>query len=168
MIASRRRFIASSVTTPPSADRENFNELRERSLLRHVISSSTEGDPCSVMNAMDEFWSTYFNGEGTAEWKLRGGALDQAIRSKSPTSAMEIGAYCGYTAVRIGRLMPEDGKLVSIEIDPLFAAIATKARTAPHIPFRVRSHDHFAVLRMPALICCAGCGARRALPQGFC
>ena len=127
------RAFCSKVTTPPSADREHFNELRERSLLRHVILSSTEGDAVSVMNAMDEFWDTYFNGEGTAEWKLRGVALDQAIRAKAPTTAMEIGAYCGYTAVRIGRLMPEGGKLVSIEIDPLFAAIATKApQTPPH------------------------------------
>jgi len=125
---SARRCLVSRVemASPPSADRDQFSELRERSLLRHIISSSTEGDPDSVMHAMDEFWDTYFNGEGTAEWKLRANALDQAIRTKNPMAAMEIGAYCGYTAVRIGRLMPEGGKLISIEIDPLFAAIATK------------------------------------------
>lgn len=103
------------------------------------------------MNAMDEFWSTYFNGEGTAEWKLRGGALDQAIRSKSPTSAMEIGAYCGYTAVRIGRLMPEDGKLVSIEIDPLFAAIATKVVEHAGLSHKVSVEIGSLAERLPAL-----------------
>jgi len=125
-LVSRGEFAAQGVHAPPSADRDTFSELRERSLLRHVIATSTEGDPDSVMKAMDEFWDTYFIGEGTAEWKLRGSALDQAIRAKNPMAAMEIGAYCGYTAVRIGRLMPEGGKLVSVEIDPLFAAIATK------------------------------------------
>jgi len=114
-----------STHTPPQSGGE-FNEMRERSLLRHVISTSTEGDPDSVTAAMDTFWHTYFNGEGTEEWKLRGSALDQAISSKKPKLAMEIGTYCGYTAVRMGRLIPDGGKLISIEIDPLYAAIATK------------------------------------------
>jgi catechol O-methyltransferase len=94
--------------------------------LRHVISSSTEGDPDSVTAAMDTYWDTYFNGEGTAEWNLRGEALDQAIAAKSPKTAMEIGTYCGYTAVRMGKFIPDGGKLISVEIDPLYAAIATK------------------------------------------
>mmetsp|Transcript_22646 Transcript_22646/g.37417 ORF Transcript_22646/g.37417 Transcript_22646/m.37417 type:complete len:280 (-) Transcript_22646:501-1340(-) len=104
----------------------DFNELRERSLLGHVIRSSTEGDPDSVLDAMDEFWDTYFNGKGTTEWKLRGTALDKAIQSRPPQQAMELGTYCGYTAVRIGRLLPHGARLVSVEIEPLFAAIASK------------------------------------------
>jgi catechol O-methyltransferase len=39
---------------------------------------------------------------------------------------MELGTYCGYTAVRIGRLLPPGAKMVSVEIEPLFAAIASK------------------------------------------
>ena len=116
----------SDMHTPPE------RSSGERSLLRHVIASAEEGNPDSVMEAMDVFWDTYFNGEGTAEWKLRSTALDQAVGSKSMTSAMEIGAYCGYTAVRIGRLMPEGGKLVYVELDPLCGAIATKVRK-PHV-----------------------------------
>ena len=127
-----------SSKTKSTIQGDDFNELRERSLLRHVINTATEGDPNSVMNAMDTFWDTYFNGEGTAEWKLRGSALDSAIKSKQPKLAMEIGAYCGYTAVRMGRLMPAGSKLVSIEIDPLYAAIATKVRAVPQrTPHRV-------------------------------
>ena len=38
---------------------------------------------------------------------------------------MELGTYCGYTAVRMGRLLPPGAKLVSVEIEPLFAAIAS-------------------------------------------
>lgn len=90
-----------------------------------MVASAEEGNPESVMEAMDFFWDTYFNGEGSAAWKVRGEALDTAVKKKGIRSAMEIGGYCGYTAVRIGRLMGE-GKLVSVEIDPLFAAIATK------------------------------------------
>ena len=115
-----------STETKKTIQGDDFNEMRERALLRHVINNSTEGDADSVMAAMDSFWHTFFNGEGTAEWNLRGAALDSAIRSKQPQVAMEIGSYCGYTSVRMGRLIPEGGKLISIEIDPLYAAIATK------------------------------------------
>lgn len=103
-----------------------FNEFRERALLRHVIATATPDSPTSVVAAMDTFWDTYFNGEGTAEWQLRGKALEDAILAKSPTNAMEIGTYCGYTAVKMGQFIPAGGRLISLEIDPLYAAIATK------------------------------------------
>ena len=127
-----RRSLSSQLKQSIQGD--DFNEMRERALLRHVISTSTEGDPDSVTAAMDAFWHTYFNGEATAEWQLRGSALDSAIKQRQPTVAMEIGAYCGYTSVRLGRLIPKGGKLISIEIDPLYAAIATKVRRAPANP----------------------------------
>ena len=54
--------------------------MRERSLLAHVLAASNEGNPDSVLSAMDEFWDTYFNQEGTAEWKLRGDKIDEAVK----------------------------------------------------------------------------------------
>jgi len=117
--------VPESLARPPSASTD-FNELRERSLLRHVIASSIENDPESVMGAMDVFWDTYFNGAGTQEWNIRGEALDAAVLKAKPGLVLELGTYCGYSAVRIGRLLPEGAKLVSIEIEPLFAAIASK------------------------------------------
>lgn len=119
--------VPESLARPPSASTD-FNELRERSLLRHVIASSIENDPESVMGAMDVFWDTYFNGAGTQEWNIRGEALDAAVLKAKPGLVLELGTYCGYSAVRIGRLLPEGAKLVSIEIEPLFAAIASKVR----------------------------------------
>eukprot|EP00965_Chrysotila_dentata_P023333 773117-Pleurochrysis_carterae.AAC.2 len=104
--------------------------MRERDLLRHVIETAPEGDAQAVLNSMDEFWDTYFNGAGSAEWKLRGSALDNAIAKAQPGLCMELGTYCGYTAVRIGRLLPPGAKLVSVEIEPLFAAIASKVHAA--------------------------------------
>ena len=104
----------------------HFHELRERSLLRHVVTNATENQPESVLQAMDDYWDTYFNGAGTAEWKLRSNAIDAAIKNADPNYVMELGTYCGYTAVRVGRLLKPGSTLVSIEIEPLFAAIATK------------------------------------------
>ena len=123
-VARSRNLSTSDVMRPPAAS-ASFNELRERSLLRYVIANSTEGSPESVIEAMDTFWDTYFNGSGTEEWRLRGDALDEAIRTTSPSRSMELGTYCGYTAVRIGRLLPPGARLISVEIEPLFAAIAS-------------------------------------------
>jgi len=124
--ARTARVLSSIPNTRRPLPQSDFHELRERSLLQYVIAESKEGDADSVTAAMDTFWDTYFNGEGTAEWQLRVNALDQAITAKSPKTVMEIGTYCGYTAVRIGRLLPPGGKLISVEMDPLYAAIATK------------------------------------------
>jgi len=124
--SSHKCYVSVADTRSPASNVVDFHEMRERQLLQHVISRSTEGDAESVMSAMDSFWDNFFHGQGTAEWKLRGSALDQAIRAKSPKLTMEIGTYCGYSAVRLGRLLPPGAKLVSIETDPLFAAIATK------------------------------------------
>ena len=40
--------------------------------------------------------------------------------------AIELGGYCGYSAIRIGRLLPPGAKFYSLEINPLFACYATK------------------------------------------
>jgi len=113
-------------STNIQAGASEFKELRERGLLQHTIRTSTEGDATSVLAAMDDFWDTYYRGQQTEEWKLRGAAIDNVVKAKSPSSFLELGAYCGYSAVRIGRLLPPGAKLVSVEIDPLYAAIATK------------------------------------------
>ena len=110
--------------------------------------AKTHAPPCQPANARAiaralHSWSEYYKGQSTTEWKLRGTALDNAIKKAAPTAAMELGTYCGYSAIRIGRLLPPGGKLVSVEVDPLYAAIATKARTPPRLcapPERTRVH----------------------------
>lgn len=50
------------------------------------------------------------------------------LQDQQPKVMLEFGAYCGYSAVRIARLLPEGAKLYSFEFNPLNAAIATKVR----------------------------------------
>jgi len=110
-------------------DKEHWSSFmfgRERQLLIHVINTAKEEDANSVLEAMDTFWGKTFAMEGTSSWSVRGEMVDKVILDKKPTKCLEIGTYCGYSALRIGKTLPEDGLLVSIEVDPLFAAIATK------------------------------------------
>merc|ERR1719359_866019 len=59
-------------------------------------------------------------------------AVQDKVTSKQPGAppgpvrCLELGTYCGYSALRIARNLPEGGTLLSIEKDKLFAAIATK------------------------------------------
>jgi catechol O-methyltransferase len=99
---------------------------RERQLLVHVVNNSKEGDAQSVLDAMDSFWGHHFGMKRTDTWSVRGDILDASVREKGAKRALELGTYCGYSALRIARSLPADGVLASVEIDPLFAAIATK------------------------------------------
>ena len=76
---------------------------------------ATPGDPDSVLAALDDF------GRNTAflmnVGDRKGEILDEELRKARPNLALEIGAYCGYSAVRIARLLREwRGRLVSIEV----------------------------------------------------
>jgi catechol O-methyltransferase len=99
---------------------------RERQLLMHVVKHATEGDINSVLKSMDSFWNHTFSEAGSNSWSTRGDILDGTLVEKKPKRCVELGTYCGYSALRIARSLPEDGLLVTIDIDPLFAAIATK------------------------------------------
>mmetsp|Transcript_22505 Transcript_22505/g.57550 ORF Transcript_22505/g.57550 Transcript_22505/m.57550 type:complete len:293 (+) Transcript_22505:63-941(+) len=99
---------------------------RERQLLVHVVNSVEEGDTDGVLQSMDDFWGHHFGMKGADSWSVRKGLLDNTMKSKRPERCLELGTYCGYSALRIAQSLPERGKLVSIEVDPLFGAIATK------------------------------------------
>lgn len=43
-----------------------------------------------------------------------------------PVRCLELGTYCGYSALRIAKQLPEGATLLSVEQDELFASIATK------------------------------------------
>lgn len=50
--------------------------------------------------------------------------LDQMVEEADPTVALELGTYCGYSAIRIARLLKPNARLLTIEFNPEFAAIA--------------------------------------------
>lgn len=49
--------------------------------------------------------------------------MDAVIQEYRPSLLLELGAYCGYSAVRMARLLPPGGRLFTMEINPDFAAI---------------------------------------------
>lgn len=90
-------------------------------MLEFVLAKAKKGDPKSVMDAVDEFgWKNWMMNVGP----VKGVFLDNAIRAKSPKWVMELGGYCGYSAVRIASQLGPDAKLISVDPSTSANAIA--------------------------------------------
>ncbi|KAK2522906.1 Comt [Columba guinea] len=50
--------------------------------------------------------------------------LDKTVEEVNPSVALELGTYCGYSAVRIAQLLKPGACLLTVEFNPKFAAIA--------------------------------------------
>uniref|UniRef100_A0A8C6UNB7 catechol O-methyltransferase n=1 Tax=Neogobius melanostomus TaxID=47308 RepID=A0A8C6UNB7_9GOBI len=83
---------------------------RPQRILRAVQKNATRGDPCSVVKV----------GVYPHEQLL---SLIFAFLNY-PTTVLELGTYCGYSAVRMASLLPPNAKLITLEFNPESAAIA--------------------------------------------
>lgn len=95
---------------------------RERRALEYVRHHATQGDPDSVLKALDTFgWEHQFL---MNVGDRKGLILDEIVEKYKPVTIVELGAYCGYSAVRLSRKLPLAGQLYSIEISDDHAAVA--------------------------------------------
>ena len=97
---------------------------REEALAEHVTSSATKGDVDDAIRAIDEF--CYGQSIMMNVGDEKGEILDAAIRRVEPRRLLELGTYCGYSALRTVRVMPSDAHLYSIEFIPANAEIARR------------------------------------------
>jgi catechol O-methyltransferase len=97
---------------------------RELALARHVEAEARPGDPDDVIRVIDDF--AYHRSFLINVGDEKGEILDAAIRRAKPRQLLELGTYCGYSALRAARVMPEGARLVSIEFNAENAAIARR------------------------------------------
>jgi catechol O-methyltransferase len=97
---------------------------REEALAEFVVANAKPGDLDDAIRTIDEFGygHSYLINVGDE----KGGLLDAAIRRAAPQRLLELGTYCGYSALRTARVMPEDAHLWSIEFNAANAAIARR------------------------------------------
>jgi catechol O-methyltransferase len=95
---------------------------REKALLNYVLHTAEKGNAESVLKAIVNFTShTWLPILG----EDKGSILDYAVEEFDPTVALELGTYCGYSAIRIASKMEKpDSKLVSIEMNSRNCKIA--------------------------------------------
>uniref|UniRef100_A0A8C3J028 catechol O-methyltransferase n=1 Tax=Calidris pygmaea TaxID=425635 RepID=A0A8C3J028_9CHAR len=99
-----------------------MNQSKEQRILNFVLQNAVRGDPRSVMDTIDKYCSQ-------KEWAMnvgdeKGLILDKTVEELQPSVALELGTYCGYSAVRIARLLKAGARLLTVEFNPEFAAIA--------------------------------------------
>uniref|UniRef100_A0A0D6QYE2 catechol O-methyltransferase n=1 Tax=Araucaria cunninghamii TaxID=56994 RepID=A0A0D6QYE2_ARACU len=102
----------------------NMNELvvsgqagdgREQKLVEHVLKTAEKGNPSSVISAIDEYAKN-------TSWLMnigddKGPILDAALQKYNHRVVLELGTFCGYSAVRMAAHMLAPGsKILSFEM----------------------------------------------------
>ena len=97
---------------------------REDALADHVVATARQGDPDDAVRAIDEFCyrQSFMINVGDEKGEL----LDGAIRRAEPRRLLELGTYCGYSALRTARAMPAGAHLHSLEFNPANAGVARR------------------------------------------
>jgi catechol O-methyltransferase len=97
---------------------------REEALADHVTAHAREGDIDDAIRVIDEF--CYHRSVLMNVGDEKGEILDQAVRAVQPQRLLELGTYCGYSALRLARVMPEQARLCSIEFSQANADVARR------------------------------------------
>jgi catechol O-methyltransferase len=97
---------------------------REEALAQHVLANAREGDVDDVIAVIDEFAyrRSFLINVGDEKGKI----LDTAVRKANPRRLLELGTYCGYSALRMSRMMPGGAQLISVEFSAANAGIARR------------------------------------------
>jgi len=97
---------------------------REEALAQYVVANARQGDLDDVIATIDRF--CYEQSVMINIGDEKGAILDAAVRRTDPKLVLELGTYCGYSALRVARAMGPQARLVSIEFNPANAAIARR------------------------------------------
>jgi len=97
---------------------------REQRVVDYVLERARPGDVGDAIRVIDDFgWhkSLLIN-----VGDKKGPILDDAIRAARPKLVLELGAYIGYSALRIVRALPEGGRVCSVEFSAANAELARR------------------------------------------
>jgi catechol O-methyltransferase len=97
---------------------------REQALAEYVAENARRGDAADVVRVIDEF--CYERSFMLNVGDEKGEILDQAVERTQPRLILELGTYCGYSALRMAQVMPQQARLVSIEFNSANAEIARR------------------------------------------
>jgi catechol O-methyltransferase len=100
---------------------------REEALAEYVVANARRDDPDDVVRVIDEFCLNRSVMINVGDEK--GEILDRAVRKTSPRLILELGTYCGYSALRMARVMPPGARICSLEFLPANAEIARRILT---------------------------------------
>lgn len=96
---------------------------REERLAEYVVARARRGDPADAIRTIDEFGynQSFLINVGDE----KGAILDAAVARARPGRVLELGTYCGYSALRMAVAAPS-ARIVSIEFNAANAGIARR------------------------------------------
>jgi catechol O-methyltransferase len=100
-----------------------FGDGREAAAAEYVEGHARRGDVDDVLAAIDRF--AYEKSLLINVGDEKGALLDAAVRRADPRRALELGTYCGYSALRIARAAPA-AKVYSVEFSAANAEVARR------------------------------------------
>ncbi|HUL98649.1 MAG TPA: O-methyltransferase [Mycobacterium sp.] len=100
-----------------------FGDGREAAAAEYVEGYARRGDVDDVLAAIDRF--AYEKSLLINVGDEKGALLDAAVRRADPRRALELGTYCGYSALRIARAAPT-AKVYSVEFSAANAEVARR------------------------------------------
>lgn len=100
-----------------------FGDGRESAAAAYVEAHARRGDIDEVLTAIDRFAYTrsFLVNVGDEKGQL----LDAAVRRSNPGLVLELGTYCGYSALRTARAAPT-ARIFSVEFSAANAAVAQR------------------------------------------
>lgn len=97
---------------------------REEKVADFVLTHAKKGDVDDVIARIDEF--AYEHSFLINVGDEKGAILDEALERAQPKRVLELGAYVGYSALRIARQLPADAHVYSVEFNAANADIARR------------------------------------------
>ena len=107
---------------------------REAACAAHVETTAPPGDLDSALAAIDTFARDQAMLVNIGDEK--GELLDAAVRRAKPAIVLELGTYCGYSALRIARAAPT-ARVYSVEFSPANAEVARRIWTHAGVADRI-------------------------------
>ena len=126
---------------------------RRRAALAHVKENANEGDVPSILAALDDFAINHEFLMNVGPEK--GPLLAASVRGLKPGArVLELGCFCGYSAILIGDALPEGATLIGVEVDDESVAVASSTVEFAGLTDRVSirlgsSTDVIGTLRQP-------------------
>ena len=97
---------------------------REAALEKYVVARARPGDVDDAIRVIDHFGRhvSFLINVGDEKGRI----LDRAVERTQPRRLLELGTYCGYSALRMARAMPREARLYSVEFSTANAEIARR------------------------------------------
>lgn len=119
----RWSFIRMGIGARHFARTGQWGDGREQAAARYVLANARAGDVDDVLTTIDRF--AYDKSFLINVGDEKGLLLDAAVTRANPQLALELGTYCGYSALRIARAAPQ-ARVFSVEFSPVNAEIARR------------------------------------------